>query len=92
MSIAKRTSVILAHFFGEIRKARMIHSAVSAVLMQAVPHTGMWTKNGKEVETVSDTEYISKDAFIEQQRKQYCENCERRKGIKNGKRIFVYES
>jgi NADH pyrophosphatase NudC (nudix superfamily) len=40
---------------------------------------------------VSDTEYISKDAFITQQRKQYCENCERRKGTKNGKRIFVYE-
>lgn len=41
--------------------------------------------------TMSDTEYISKDAFITQQRKQYCVNCERRKGTKNGKRIFVYE-
>lgn len=38
-----------------------------------------------------DKEYISKEAFITQQRKQYCENCERRKGTKNGKRIFVYE-
>lgn len=43
------------------------------------------------METVSDTEYMSKDAFVAQQRKQYCENCERRKGTKNGKRIFVYE-
>lgn len=43
------------------------------------------------MEIVSDTEYISKDAFVAQQRKQYCENCERRKGTKNGKRIFVYE-
>lgn len=40
---------------------------------------------------MSDTEYISKDAFITQQRKQYCVNCERRKGTRNGKRIFVYE-
>lgn len=40
---------------------------------------------------MSDTEYISKDAFIAQQRKQYCEDCERRKGVKNGKRKFVYE-
>ena len=40
---------------------------------------------------MSDTEYISKDAFVEKQRKQYCENCEKRKGTKNGKRIFVYE-
>lgn len=40
---------------------------------------------------MSDTEYICKDAFISQQRKQYCVNCERRKGTKNGKRIFVYE-
>ena len=40
---------------------------------------------------MSDTEYISKDAFVEQQRKQYCVHCERRKGTKNGERIFVYE-
>lgn len=40
---------------------------------------------------MSDTEYISKDAFVAQQRKQYCVNCERRKGTKNGERIFVYE-
>ena len=40
---------------------------------------------------MDDKEYISKDAFIAQQRKQYCANCERRKGTKNGKRIFVYE-
>ena len=40
---------------------------------------------------MSDTEYISKDAFVKQQREQYCVNCERRKGTKNGKRIFVHE-
>ena len=40
---------------------------------------------------MSDTEYISKDAFVAQQRNQYCVNCERRKGTKNGERIFVYE-
>lgn len=51
-----------------------------------------WCKHLRERkdERLSDTEYISKDAFIAQQRKQYCENCERRKGTKNGKRIFVY--
>ena len=43
------------------------------------------------METVSDSEYISKDVFVTQQRKQHCENCEWRKGTKNGKRIFVYE-
>lgn len=32
---------------------------------------------------VSDTEYISKDAFVAQQRKQYCENCERRAGVQD---------
>ena len=40
---------------------------------------------------MSDTEYISKDAFVAQQRKQYCVNCERRKGKKNSKIIFVYD-
>lgn len=40
---------------------------------------------------MSDTEYISKDAFVAQQRKQYCVHCERRKGTKNGERVFVYE-
>ena len=39
---------------------------------------------------MDDKKYIDKEAFIALQRKQYCVNCERRKGTKNGKRIFVY--
>lgn len=35
-------------------------------------------------------EYIERDAFIAEQRHLYCENCERRKGMKNGKMKFVY--
>mgnify|MGYP003325606029 CR=1 FL=1 len=31
------------------------------------------------------------DAFIAEQRHLYCENCERRKGMKNGKVKFVYD-
>lgn len=42
------------------------------------------------MQKVNDTEYISKDAFVEQQRKQYCENFKRRKGIKNGKEQYIY--
>lgn len=40
---------------------------------------------------MNDSEYINKDVFVAQQRNQHCINCERRKGTKNGKRIFVYE-
>lgn len=36
-------------------------------------------------------EYIDKQEFIEEQRHLYCENCEKRKGIKRGKMRFVYE-
>lgn len=35
-------------------------------------------------------EYIERDAFLAGQRHLYCENCERRKGMKNGKMKFVY--
>lgn len=35
--------------------------------------------------------YIDVDDFIEQKRKWYCENCDRRKGIKKGKEVFCYE-
>ncbi len=35
-------------------------------------------------------EYIEREAFIAEQRHLYCENCERRKGMKNGKKKFVY--
>ena len=34
---------------------------------------------------------IDADAFIAEQRHLYCENCERRKGMKNGKVKFVYD-
>ena len=35
-------------------------------------------------------EYIEREAFIAEQRHLYCENCARRKGMKNGKMKFVY--
>lgn len=35
-------------------------------------------------------EYIEREKFIAEQRHLYCENCERRKGMKNGKMKFVY--
>lgn len=38
-----------------------------------------------------NAEYIDRDAFIEQKRKQYCGDCERRKGMKNGKYKTLYE-
>lgn len=37
------------------------------------------------------SEYINREAFVKEQRHLYCENCARRKGIKNGKMRFVYE-
>ena len=36
-------------------------------------------------------EYIEREAFIADQRHLYCENCARRKGMKNGKMKFVYD-
>lgn len=36
-------------------------------------------------------EYIEREAFVEQKRKQYCEECYRRKGMKNGKYKTLYE-
>ena len=35
-------------------------------------------------------EYIERYAFIAQEKKRYCKNCDRRKGMKNGKEKFVY--
>lgn len=35
-------------------------------------------------------EYIEREAFLAEQRHLYCENCVRRKGMKNGKMKFVY--
>ena len=34
---------------------------------------------------------IDRDAFLAEQRHLYCENCARRKGMKNGKMKFVYD-
>lgn len=35
-------------------------------------------------------EYIDKEAFIRQYRELHCKDCDRRKGMKNGKMRFVY--
>ena len=35
---------------------------------------------------------IDADAFVRKIRKQYCEDCVRRKGIKNGKMQYLYET
>ena len=34
---------------------------------------------------------IDREAFLKQERKKYCEDCDRRKGMKNGKMTFCYE-
>lgn len=36
-------------------------------------------------------EYISREAFVRKYREGYCENCDRRKGMKNGELRFVYD-
>ena len=36
-------------------------------------------------------EYIEREAFVEQKRKQYCEDCNRRKVMKNGMYKTLYE-
>lgn len=36
-------------------------------------------------------EYIDREAFMHFLVKQHCENCDKRKGMKNGKERFVYE-
>ena len=36
-------------------------------------------------------EYIEREAFLEQKREQYCKDCARRKGMKNGKYKTLYE-
>lgn len=35
--------------------------------------------------------YIDADAFVKENREWYCEQCEKRKGMKRGKLRFVYE-
>ena len=36
-------------------------------------------------------DYIEREAFIEQKREQYCKDCARRKGTRNGKYKTLYE-
>lgn len=36
-------------------------------------------------------EYIDREAFLAAKREQYCKDCERRKGMKNGKVKMLYE-
>ena len=36
-------------------------------------------------------EYIDRDAFIAQKRELYCKDCDRRKGMKNGKYRILYD-
>lgn len=36
-------------------------------------------------------EYIDREAFIKEKRKQYCDDCDRRKGMKNGKYKTLYD-
>lgn len=35
--------------------------------------------------------YIEREAFLEQERKRYCEDCSRRQGMKNGKYKTIYK-
>lgn len=36
-------------------------------------------------------EYIDREAFVADKRKQYCEDCDKRKGMKRGKLQIIYE-
>jgi len=36
-------------------------------------------------------EYIEREAFLDEKRKLYCENCKRRYGLKKGKSVVCYE-
>ena len=37
------------------------------------------------------SEYVDREAFIAQKRELYCKDCDRRKGIKNGKYRILYD-
>lgn len=43
------------------------------------------------VEVPKHGDLIDRDAFLAEQRHVYCEDCARRKGMKNGKMKFVYD-
>ena len=38
-----------------------------------------------------DSEYIDREVFIRDKRAQYCADCRKRKGMKNGKERFIYD-
>ena len=40
---------------------------------------------------MAEKEYIERGAFLEQKREQYCKDCARRKGMRNGKYKTLYE-
>lgn len=40
---------------------------------------------------MAEKQYIEREAFLEQKRKQYCEDCTRRKGFKRGQYKTLYE-
>ena len=40
---------------------------------------------------MAEKEYIEREAFLEQKREQYCKDCARRKGMRNGKYKILYE-
>ena len=40
---------------------------------------------------MAEKEYIEREAFVEQKREQYCKDCARRKGMRNGKYKTLYE-
>ena len=53
-----------------------------------------WKKKRKDcplVQVPPHGDLIDVEAFLATQREIYCENCERRKGMKNGKMRFVYD-
>ena len=40
---------------------------------------------------MAEKEYIEREAFLKQKREQYCKDCGRRKGMRNGKYKTLYE-
>lgn len=40
---------------------------------------------------MAEKEYIEREAFLEKERKRYCEGCSRRQGMKNGKYKTLYK-
>ena len=50
-----------------------------------------WGYSAELIELPPHGRLIDADAFEADRRKLYCENCERRKGKKNGRWTFVYE-